>query len=157
MPDSRYQLPELEDLCVEHICKTLRADTAMSYLLATSAYDDLQLCIQDFVVDFWPEISLTSAFELANAEVAAGVWGEKGGKVRRPERVRAGVHDAPEMLTLMSRTRRRPCRSSRRSSAGCTRPTPPCATPSSRPNLPPLPLPSRRPLPTPHDPSLARL
>lgn len=48
---SRYQLPELEGLCVDHILKTLRADTAMQYLLASSAYDELNSVIQDFVVE----------------------------------------------------------------------------------------------------------
>ncbi|KAF8192451.1 hypothetical protein BJ912DRAFT_1057819 [Pholiota molesta] len=76
----RYVMPNLAALALEHIMSTITPQSSFALLLATAAWDDLRSLVEDYVVDKWDEVSLSTEFEDCCKEVAAGEWGVDGGK-----------------------------------------------------------------------------
>lgn len=76
----RYFIPGLATLALEHIMTTITPRSSFALLLASSMWDELRGLIEDYVVEKWDEVSLTTEFERCCEEVAAGEWGPEGGK-----------------------------------------------------------------------------
>ncbi|KDQ64397.1 hypothetical protein JAAARDRAFT_117915 [Jaapia argillacea MUCL 33604] len=76
----RYELPGLASLALEHMMSTITPSSSFALLLATSVWDELHAFIEDYVVEKWDEVSVSSEFEQCCEEVAAGEWGSEGGK-----------------------------------------------------------------------------
>ncbi|KAF9478172.1 hypothetical protein BDN70DRAFT_880338 [Pholiota conissans] len=76
----RYVMPNLAALALEHIMSTITPQSSFALLLATAAWEELHLLVEDYVVDKWDEVSLSTGFEDCCKEVAAGEWGVDGGK-----------------------------------------------------------------------------
>ncbi|TCD69884.1 hypothetical protein EIP91_005961 [Steccherinum ochraceum] len=76
----RYDMPGLASLAMEHMMSTITPQGSFALLLATSAWDELHVLIEDYVVEKWDEVSVSSEFEQCCQEVAGGEWGPEGGK-----------------------------------------------------------------------------
>ncbi|KAF5321587.1 hypothetical protein D9619_000469 [Psilocybe cf. subviscida] len=76
----RYAMSSLADLALEHIMSTITPQSSFALLLATFAWEDLRILIENFVVERWDEVSTSAEFEQCCSEVASGEWGLDGGK-----------------------------------------------------------------------------
>ncbi|KAH8094882.1 hypothetical protein BXZ70DRAFT_1001284 [Cristinia sonorae] len=76
----RYAMPGLAALALEHMMSTITPQSSFALLLATSAWDELHALVEDYVVEKWDEVSVSSEFEQCCQEVAGGEWGAEGGK-----------------------------------------------------------------------------
>lgn len=76
----RYAMPGLATLALEHIMSTITPQSCFAMLLATTVWDELHSLVEDYVIDKWDEVSLSAEFEQCCEEVAAGEWGQDGGK-----------------------------------------------------------------------------
>ncbi|KAF9653435.1 hypothetical protein BDM02DRAFT_3125838 [Thelephora ganbajun] len=76
----RYDLGGLASLALEHMMTTITPEHCFSLLLASSLWDELHGLVQDYVVEKWEVVSMSTEFERCCDEVAAGDWGAEGGK-----------------------------------------------------------------------------
>ncbi|TRM68172.1 hypothetical protein BD626DRAFT_450521 [Schizophyllum amplum] len=90
----RYAMPTLAGLAQEHMMNTLTPRSSFALLLATAVWEELHAFVQDYVVEKWDEVSASEEFEECCREVAAGEWGEDGGKTMMAlfRRLRAPAH-----------------------------------------------------------------
>ncbi|THH30679.1 hypothetical protein EUX98_g3496 [Antrodiella citrinella] len=68
----RYAMPGLASLALEHMMSTITPQSSFALLLATSTWDELHALVEDYVVDKWDEVSVSSDFEQCCQEVAGG-------------------------------------------------------------------------------------
>ncbi|KAI0346826.1 hypothetical protein BDW22DRAFT_1351109 [Trametopsis cervina] len=76
----RYTMPGLASLSLEHMMSTITPQSSFALLLASTTWDELHGLVEDYVVDKWDEVSVSTEFEQCCQEVAAGEWGPEGGK-----------------------------------------------------------------------------
>ncbi|KAL1680779.1 hypothetical protein EV122DRAFT_261984 [Schizophyllum commune] len=90
----RYAMPALAALAQEHMMNTLTPRGSFALLLATAVWEELHALVQDYVVEKWDEVSASEEFEECCREVAAGEWGDDGGKTMMAlfRRLRAPTH-----------------------------------------------------------------
>lgn len=68
----RYAMPGLSALALEHIVNSMTPESSFALLLASAAWDELRMLVEDYIVDKWDEVSVSEEFERCCEEVAAG-------------------------------------------------------------------------------------
>jgi hypothetical protein len=70
----RYAIPGLASLALEHMMSTITPASSFALLLATSLWEELHTLVEDYVVERWEDIAVTTEFETCCDEVAAGEY-----------------------------------------------------------------------------------